>query len=130
MDRIVAERAEQQVEPHHVGIELAEFGEQAKSAVGTVGRPAAYHRKAMELRNRGRDFVAENRELDKRIPLEFLGDMKAIFTQTAMTGRKRGYQANSHSASRVTSAWMRPPDRMLAWFARSGVSPSAANLYL
>lgn len=62
---IVAERAEEQVKPHHVGIELAEFGEQPKSAVGTVRRPAAYHRKAMELLSRRRDFVAEDGELDK-----------------------------------------------------------------
>lgn len=117
VDRIIPECAEEQVEPHHVGMEFAQMGEQAKGAVRTVGRPAAYHREAMEFRRVGRDFVTEDGQLDKGIALKFLSDMKSIFTQASMARRKGSYQTDSHSASRGAWFLMRPLDRMLARFA-------------
>ena len=46
----------------------------------------------------GREFIGKNRQIEKRIALQLLGDVKPILTQSTRTWGKRSYQTDLHSS--------------------------------
>jgi ribosomal protein L44E len=97
-ERVAPERAEQQVEPHHVRLEPVQRLEEAKDTARVVERPAALNREPSGLGLVWREFVGQNRKVEKRIALQLLCDVKPIFTQSTRTGWERGDQTDLHSS--------------------------------
>ena len=97
--RIAAESAEQQVEPHHIGLQLSQHLQKPKHRSRVVERPATYDGKTFQFRLASRDPVGKNGDAEKRIPGQFLGNVQAVFAQSALAGWKSGYQTNFHSLS-------------------------------
>ncbi len=65
--RISSKRAEEQIEPHYIGLQLPYGAEQPNRARGIVERPAAHDGKASQLRLLRGDLVGQNRQAQKRI---------------------------------------------------------------
>jgi hypothetical protein len=95
---IAAKRAEQQIEPHHIRLQLPQCAKQAVCTAGIIERPAAHDLKAFRLRMIRRQVIAQNRQIEKWIALQFLGDMESVLTQPAGAGRKRRNQTDLHSS--------------------------------
>ncbi len=76
---IVAERAEQEIEPNDIGLALVNGPDQAENTARIVERPAALHLEALALLMRIRKFVRENGQAKEWVALQFLRDMKSVF---------------------------------------------------
>ena len=78
IQRITPKRAEQQIEPHHVGLAFIERFQKPKRTQGVVERPATPYRKAFKFLLIAGDAVSKNRQADKRIAPQLLGKVKSI----------------------------------------------------
>jgi hypothetical protein len=99
--RMVAESAEEQIEPRNIGLEFAQDAEQPQCARRVIRRPAAHDGETGKFALRAvgrRKAIAENGEIDKRIALQFLSDVQPVLAQPSVARRKSGYQANFHSS--------------------------------
>src|SRR6267154_4616813 len=67
VERISAERAEQQIKPHYIGFQSADCLEKAKRTGGIVERPATLYREAIQLRLSRGYFIRKNGETEKTI---------------------------------------------------------------
>ena len=66
---VAAECAKQQVEPHHVRLELADLAQNAGNASRMIRRPAAHYVELFEFSLGSGKFIGENRQIDKRVAL-------------------------------------------------------------
>lgn len=99
VNRISPKRAEQQVEPDHIRLKPGNRSEKMRRVHRVVERPAALHGESLELGLPGRNFVGKDRQAEKRIAPQLFRDMKSVFAETALAGRKSGDQTNFHSRS-------------------------------
>ena len=97
-NRVAAKCAEQKIEPHHVRLQSLESRQQAEHAGGVVERPAASHSKSLRLEMIMRELVRQYREIQKRISLQFLRNVKSVLAQPSRARRKSRYQTNLHSS--------------------------------
>jgi len=95
-ERIAAKRTEEQVEPHYVGLQPPQGAQQSVRAGGIVKRPGAHHVKPLGLGMVGREIIAQNGKVEKRIALQLLRNMKPIFAQAPSAGRKSCDQTDLH----------------------------------
>ena len=81
-DGIPSEGAEEQIEPDHVWLEPIDRFQEAEKAAGIVEGPAAQDVEALGLNMPLGEFVGQNGKAEKRIALQFLRDVKPVFTQS------------------------------------------------
>jgi hypothetical protein len=103
-ERVMAEGAEEQIEPDNIGFLFANRVEDAGQAGEVVKSPAAFYIETFEFGCGRGESVGEYGEANKRIALQFLRNMKAVFAESALTGRKSCNQTNFHSLSGLTSS--------------------------
>jgi hypothetical protein len=113
---IAAKGAEQQVEPDHIRLQLANHLHQANRVSGIVERPAALDGEAIEFGRGSCQFIGQNGQAEKRIAAQLLSNVKPVFAQPSLTGRKGGDQANFHWAPDTNAIWvlMTVPRKVLA----------------
>ena len=61
-----------------------------------VERPAAHNIKPFRLNVLRRELISQHREVEERIALQLLRDVKPIFAQSPSTWGKSGDQTNFH----------------------------------
>jgi hypothetical protein len=93
---VASKGAEEQIEPHHVGLQPPHSFKNSSRTCGIIERPAAFHGKAIELRLRRRNLIGQNGEAEKRISAQLLRDVKSIFAQSTLAGWERGHQTDFH----------------------------------
>ena len=81
-DGISSEGAEEQIEPDHVWLEPIDRFQEAEKTAGIVEGPAAHDVEALGLNMPLGQFVGQNGKAEKRIALQFLRDVKPVFTQS------------------------------------------------
>ena len=86
--RISPEGAEQQVEPHHVRLQPAQRFQQLVRTRSIIEGPATENRKAIQFRGLTRQLICQNSEVEKRITLQFLSNMKPILAQASGARRE------------------------------------------
>jgi hypothetical protein len=96
VDRIPAKSTEEQIEPHHIGLQMADRLRQSKGSCGIVEGPATLNVETLQLGLSRGEFIGKNREAEKWITAQFFRDMKAVFAQSPLAGRKGRYQTNFH----------------------------------
>ena len=96
---IAPKRAKEQIKPHDIRLKFPELIQEPKGAEGIIERPAAQDRKVVEFGFRMRDLVRKDRQAEKRIAAQFLGNVKSVLAQSTLAGRESGYQTNFHSLS-------------------------------
>src|SRR5437588_451889 len=99
LQRLVPESREQQVEPHHIGLELADLLHELHRVGKAVEVPGADD---LEIRKLGLLFdcrlelVRKNRQTQQRVDLEFFRNVIAVFAEPSTARWKRGYQTDLH----------------------------------
>lgn len=83
---IASERAEQQVEPNYIGLQSADFAQHAHDASWAIWRPTAHHFVTREFTLGGGKLIGKNCQVDKRIALQLLRNMEAVFAQSTVAG--------------------------------------------
>ena len=78
VQRITSKCAEEQIEPHHVGLAFIECFYKPNRTQRIVKRPATINREAFKLRLICGDTVSKNRQADKRIAAQLLGKVQSI----------------------------------------------------
>ncbi|MGD0987003.1 MAG: hypothetical protein ABR874_04275 [Candidatus Sulfotelmatobacter sp.] len=96
IQRIPAKRAEEEVEPNHVGLKFVQRLQNTNHTRGIVERPAAFHVEALKLRRYRRYFVGQNRKAEEWIAAQLFGNVKAVFAKPTLARRESGYQADFH----------------------------------
>lgn len=86
--RIPPECAEQQVEPNYIRLHAPQHPDQAQDASRVVEGPATHDRKSLRLDVLPGEFVRQHGEIEKRITLQFLRNVKSIFAQPPGARRK------------------------------------------
>src|SRR5262249_20442423 len=92
----ISEARKNQIEPHHVGIERAQFLQKRLVVDDPVWRPTTHHIELFQLRLLLANVVPHHRQADQRVRLQLSRYVKAIFIENALTGRKRADKANFH----------------------------------
>jgi len=77
---ISAESAEQQIEPHDVGLQTLDGADQAKNSSRIIERPTPQNGKPLRFLVISRELIREYRKVKKRVALQFLSDVKPVFT--------------------------------------------------
>ncbi len=95
---VASERTEQQIEPDHVGLQPVQRLEQAEGTEGIIERPAALNRESLGLDMACREFVRQNGKVEEWITLQFLCEVKPVFTQPPGTWGKGCDQTDLHSS--------------------------------
>jgi hypothetical protein len=96
IEGIAAKRAEEQIEPHHIGFQFGDGLEDAKRAGGIVERPAALHGEAIEFGLGRENLIRKDGEAEETIATQFFGKMKAVLAQSTLAGRESCYQTDFH----------------------------------
>jgi hypothetical protein len=96
VQRIAAKRAEEQIEPHHIGFQFAHCTQKSNGVCGIFKRPATQHREAVKFRLCRGNLISENRQADKRIAAQLFGDVQSILAQSSLAGWKGRDQTNLH----------------------------------
>jgi hypothetical protein len=114
--RISAKCTEQQIEPHHIRLQLAQGAQNSKRAGGIVEGPAAHDRKPVQFAQVGRNLIAEDGEVQKRIAVQLRRDMQPILAEPARARRESGHQTDFHDFESLvrSSASMSFKGQMLA----------------
>src|SRR5580704_16361169 len=94
---ITAERAEQQIEPNHIRLKSMQRLQQTESTTRVIERPATQNSKSCGLCMGLWQFVGQNGQAEKRIPLQLLGQVQSVFAQSSRAWGKGGYQTDLHS---------------------------------
>jgi hypothetical protein len=94
---LAAKCTEQKVEPYDVRFQLSQSKQKAKRICRIVKRPATSHVEVFEFGLRRRNFIGKNRQANKRIAAQFLGNMQSILAQPTLTGWESGDQTDFHS---------------------------------
>jgi hypothetical protein len=103
-ERVPAEGAEEQVEPHYIGLELVDRAENSNRAGRIVEGPAAEDGEAVEFGLRRGELVGKDGEAQKRVAAKFVRNMQPILAQSTLTGWKGGNQTDLHSNSRLIAS--------------------------
>jgi hypothetical protein len=93
---VPAKGAKQQIKPDDVGLQAPNSSDQPIDRGWVVERPAPQYRKAVPLLKSCRKFIRKHSQAKERISLQFLRDVKSVFTQTSSTGRECCDQTNLH----------------------------------
>jgi len=130
--RISAKGAEQQIEPNHVRLQAVQCFQQLEQVPGVVEGPAPHYRKALGLGMVFLQLVSQNREVEERIALQLLREVKAVLTQSPGTGGKSCYQTDLHSSPvvRAPVASMCLQEQMLAVRGRKETNSRARHFRL
>ena len=91
---IVAESRKQQVEPHHVRLDVVDGLQQSCRIGNGIETPAAHDVVVRQLLGSAVQFVRQDREAQQWIALQFTRNMESVFVKPSSAGRKRAYQAN------------------------------------
>ncbi len=94
--RFAAKAGKAQIEPDHVGLNLANGFEQTAWSSEAIEAPAAYYPEPFQLGILRGEFIPENGEVQSRNGLQLASDMETVLVQSIAARRKRRDQANVH----------------------------------
>ena len=114
-DGITSEGTKEQIEPHDVGLNPIDGFQEAEETAGIIEGPAAKHIKALGLNMPLRQFVGQNGKAEKRIALQFLRDVKPVFTQSPGAGGEGCDQTDLHSAPALQALRIRCAFNIRCW---------------